>query len=289
MNTLDISAWIRKEGSAKTQEFQVRMPEQNSWRQGVCNLLQVNRLFMFAKTASTPPSNQIIQPGHQRVEVFTGGIIKLDNQELGRGTILWHGPGDRLNYFCDPDSLFSCIAISFKVADARYRMPRISRWDPDSPLSMEEFFLESRRLFMNRQNDPEQIAFYLGTMLMRQVFLHSADNAEAAFSTRLKLILRLFSLEDPEKLSIRNISEKTRISVSYIHYLFKRELGMTPHQYILHKRMQHARMLLQSDCPIKEIARRCGFQGTEAFYKAFRTNCGMTPGEYRKSNCIIDS
>lgn len=260
------------------------MSEKELWRQGIGNLLQVNRIFAFAKTAGTPPSNEKILPGYQRVEIFTGGRIKLDDRELGRGTILWHGPGDRLNYFCDPATLFSCIAISFKVADDRHLMPRISRWDPDSPLSIEDFFLESRRLFLNRRSDPAQLACYLGSVLMRQIFLRSAETADAGHSPRLELILRLFSSVDPERLSIRFISEKTGISVSHIHYLFKREMGTTPHQYIVRQRMQHARLLLQSNCPIKDLARRCGFQGTEAFYKAFRADCGMTPGEYRRGN-----
>ncbi len=265
------------------------MVEQKLWFQGICNLRQVTHIIAFAKTASVPPSNEQILPGFQRVEIFTGGKIQLQDKEFGRGTILWHGPGDRLNYFCDPATLFSCVTFVFKVDDDRHLMPRISQWDPDSTISVEDFFLESRKLFMNKQSDPEQLAFYFGSMLMRQIFLRPAGNHDAAFSSRMKIILRLFAYEDPEHLSIREISEKTGISISHIHYLFNKELGITPHHYIIHKRMQHARMLLQSNCPIKDIAYRCGFCGTESFYKAFRADCGMTPGEYRKINGIVKS
>ena len=263
--------------------------DKNLWRQGVCNLCQVVQILSFAKTASVPPCNDRISPGYQRVEIFTGGRILLEDRVLGRGTILWHSPGDRLNYSCDPTILFSCVALVFKVADDRHLMPHISRWDPDSPLSIEDFFLESRRLFVNRGSDPAQLAFYLGSMLMRQIFLRPGENADAAYSSRMKTVLRLFAYEDPDHLSLREISGKTGMSISHIHYLFKRELGITPHQYIMRQRMRHARTLLQSNCPIKDIARRCGFLRTEAFYKAFRAAGGITPGEYRRINGIVNS
>lgn len=265
------------------------MIDQKVWFQSVCNLQQVVQILSFAKTASIPPCNDRISSGFQRVEIFTGGRIMLEDRELGRGTILWHSPGDRLNYSCDATTLFSCIALVFKVADDRHLMPHISRWDPDSSLSIEDFFLESRRLFMNQESDPELLAFYLGSVLMRQIFLRPKENSDAVYSFRLKTILRLFAYEDPEHLSIREISEKTGMSISHIHRLFKQELGVTPHHYVMHQRMQHARTLLQSNCPIKDIARRCGFSRTAAFYKAFRAACGMTPGEYRRSNGIVKS
>ncbi|MBE6366199.1 MAG: helix-turn-helix transcriptional regulator [Lentisphaerae bacterium] len=265
------------------------MDEHKLWLQGICNLQQVTNVLSFAKTADTPPSNEQILPGCQRVEIFTGGKIQLEDREFGRGTILWHSPGDRLNYFCDPAALFSCVTLVFKVKDDRHLMPRISRWDPDSPISVEDFFLESRKLYFNSQNDFELLAFYLGTILLRQICLRPAINPDACYSSKMKIILRMFTYEDPEVLSIKAISAKTGISISHIHYLFNRELNCTPHHYILRKRMLHAQTLLQSNCPIKDIALRCGFQRTEAFYKAFHAAFRITPGDYRKQNGNIRS
>ena len=71
---------------------------------------------------------------------------------------------------------------------------------------------------------------------------------------------------------------------SYLIFRFRREFGITPHRYLLRRKMDAAKDLLTtSPMPIKEISELLGFANPQYFSSAFRRATGMTPGEYRGS------
>ncbi|MBO2945357.1 helix-turn-helix transcriptional regulator [Paenibacillus sp. F411] len=58
---------------------------------------------------------------------------------------------------------------------------------------------------------------------------------------------------------------------------------MSPHQYLLHMRIQHAcELLRQSDWTQEEIAAYCGFSSVHHFSKMFKSRMGLSPGKYRR-------
>ncbi|GJH13525.1 helix-turn-helix domain-containing protein [Caballeronia novacaledonica] len=64
--------------------------------------------------------------------------------------------------------------------------------------------------------------------------------------------------------------------------LFKREMGLTPSQYLLQARLNlSCELLAKSDLPIDKIARRTGLTNGERFSKVFRKQFAMSPTEYR--------
>jgi AraC-like DNA-binding protein len=67
--------------------------------------------------------------------------------------------------------------------------------------------------------------------------------------------------------------------------LFKKEMHLSPRQYLLALRMSHAsRLLRHSRSSIDEIAAGCGFADRYHFSKAFRKEFGIPPAEYRKKH-----
>jgi AraC family transcriptional regulator len=72
------------------------------------------------------------------------------------------------------------------------------------------------------------------------------------------------------------------LSPYHFSHLFKRSMGMAPHQYVLHQRIERAKQLLrQSDRPIVEIALGCGFSSHSHLSQQFRRATGSTPSAYR--------
>lgn len=73
--------------------------------------------------------------------------------------------------------------------------------------------------------------------------------------------------------------------MSRYHFLrqFRAVIGMTPHQYLLHFRMQQAgRRLLTSDETISAIAFEAGFGDLSTFNRQFRRAMGVSPGAFRR-------
>lgn len=69
---------------------------------------------------------------------------------------------------------------------------------------------------------------------------------------------------------------------SYLIFRFRKEFGITPHKYMLQRKMDAAKeMLLQGYLQIKEISNILGFASPQYFSSTFRAHCGKTPVEYR--------
>ncbi|WP_244173240.1 helix-turn-helix domain-containing protein [Caballeronia temeraria] len=63
---------------------------------------------------------------------------------------------------------------------------------------------------------------------------------------------------------------------------FKRQMGLTPSQYLLNARIKlSCELLTNSELPIDKIARRTGLSSGERLSKLFRKQFSMSPAEYR--------
>jgi AraC-like DNA-binding protein len=73
----------------------------------------------------------------------------------------------------------------------------------------------------------------------------------------------------------------------YIRKLFKKEIGVTPHQYLSDKRLAVAAECLCSDyacgSSVSEIAHMCGFREPLYFSRVFKNKYGVAPSQYQSS------
>lgn len=66
--------------------------------------------------------------------------------------------------------------------------------------------------------------------------------------------------------------------------LFRRVLGVTPHQYLLRSRLRRAaRSLAEADTPITDIAFDVGFGDLSNFVRTFHKAAGMSPRRFREA------
>ena len=83
-------------------------------------------------------------------------------------------------------------------------------------------------------------------------------------------------------LSNATLAEACGISEAYFRRLFKAQTGLSPKQYLLDIRINHAKQLLCDNAqPIARIAEYCGFTNPYHFSRAFHSRTGLTPSDYR--------
>lgn len=70
---------------------------------------------------------------------------------------------------------------------------------------------------------------------------------------------------------------------SHIIRLYKKEYGITPYNYLLQRKLIHARLLLENSAmPIRDIATVLGFRDSHYFSNFFKKHCGISPQRYRQ-------
>lgn len=85
-----------------------------------------------------------------------------------------------------------------------------------------------------------------------------------------------------EKITVKRLAELGNVSVSSFNRIFKRELKMTPMEYLMNIRLEQSKKLLKrKEVPVIEIAIRCGFGSSAHFSASFKKVFGITPTEYR--------
>ena len=128
---------------------------------------------------------------------------------------------------------------------------------------------------------------------------HSANANNLISTDETKLINKKFSPFDynailsvcdyidnhfSETIKEEYLAQIACMSCSKLKYLFKAIQKTTIRQYILDKRVDFAKHLIEnSSMPIAQIANIVGYKNSSSFSDMFRKNTGMTPSEYKKS------
>lgn len=85
-----------------------------------------------------------------------------------------------------------------------------------------------------------------------------------------------------KKQDLRALAEKNYLSYVQFSRRFKAAMGVTVQEYMAQLRLKKAKTLLaDSDLPVKEIARSCGFANEYYFSNFFRKHTGTTPTAFR--------
>jgi AraC-like DNA-binding protein len=86
------------------------------------------------------------------------------------------------------------------------------------------------------------------------------------------------------QIRVAALAKLANLSVSYFVRAFKRSLGVTPHDYLIRRRLGRAMELLSdTDMPLSEIALAAGFADQSHFARHLRQHVGMSPRQYRWS------
>ncbi|TWT93726.1 AraC family transcriptional regulator [Neorhodopirellula pilleata] len=87
-----------------------------------------------------------------------------------------------------------------------------------------------------------------------------------------------------EGINVKDILKQVPMTRRAFELRFHALLGRTPHQEIIRQRVERVkRLLIETDLPLKTIARNTRFEHEEYMSVVFRRATGMPPGQYRQS------
>jgi len=83
--------------------------------------------------------------------------------------------------------------------------------------------------------------------------------------------------------SISEVAEQCGLSGSYFSRAFKRETGFSPHRWLMKRRVDRAKQLLQErSLQLVQIAQMCGFVDQSHFARVFSKSENCSPGRWRR-------
>ena len=106
-----------------------------------------------------------------------------------------------------------------------------------------------------------------------------------AVEKKLQVALEYIKQNLDEKLTLDSIAKQVNLSKYYLCRLFTKYLDISPHQYIIQKRIDKSKRLLKQELSLQivEIAFDCGFASHSHFNRQFNKNVGISPRDYRNA------
>ncbi len=241
-----------------------------------------NDTFYFLSTNNTIDivllnNVNTIYPLHTHAEHYTIGIV-ID------GNIIVDTDTDK--YVCKSNDIFTIpidVPHSLKsVNDSIYTMLSLCiHHDYLINADIEKIKLIIKKKLKGLFSDKETIIRY-SELLSDGLILLLANKLNNLTNSYSKVIKNKL-IEVPETaITIEDISNQICVSSFHMIRQFKKEVGLTPHQFQIQCRIRKAQKMLLCDKTIAEVALDTGFCDQSHFVKCFKKIVGMTPASYQK-------
>jgi LacI family transcriptional regulator len=118
----------------------------------------------------------------------------------------------------------------------------------------------------------------------RSVVNRQSTDVLAVEDERVALALRYIRASACEGIGVTDVLRVVPVSRSILDRRFKATIGRSPHSEIRAVQLgQAARLLEETDLPLKQVAAQCGIPHTEYLSYLFQRAHGMPPGAYRRA------
>ena len=113
-------------------------------------------------------------------------------------------------------------------------------------------------------------------------FLFKAPPLPKTPPTWVSLLQEKFTHQAEENWSLLTLAEEYQLSRYHLIRSFRAHTGLSPHAYLLDRRIQLAKARLKEGAVLADLAHELGFSDQSHFQKVFRQRVSASPGDYRK-------
>lgn len=239
-----------------------------------------------------------IRIGSQVHTVKEGELCLLQPGDVHtiRGMTNTINPYVHLDFFYNPHRESSFVTRPGQVdlsAYPDYMQPRLHASDACRiPFKLETEQHHKLRDLTLRMIDGWELQTYLGMMEANQlahewislVFKTFMKQERALQSPRpfLNWITSYFAFHIADPIKVEDMARRAGLSVSRFNVLFKQYFDMTPYQYLMKLRIEHAEGLLREGVSMQKVSEYCGFTDVHHLSKTFKKLTGVNPGYYKR-------
>jgi AraC family transcriptional regulator len=199
----------------------------------------------------------------------------------------WSGCFDWLHIFLAPELVARVAAEAFDLDPARLTIPPLDALDlPHLRTAMRAVDAELSAGGVGGALAAQSLANLLVVHLIRHV-LAPRQPARRQDGTlpraRLRAVVEYIEEHLDAGPSLEQMAAAARLSVYHFARQFKAATGMPPHRYVIARRIERAKQLLQTSTSlsIAEVAVNAGFTDQSQFGHHFKRLVGITPRQFR--------
>jgi len=217
--------------------------------------------------------------GRGMVEASAGDIITVNPNEVHDGTPIGEGRSWRILYF-DPDMIAAYVC---EITEGRRSAVEISH--PvlhDQAIAMH--FDAAFSLVTNADEHGLKREEALLELVARVVAEAAPGDGQAAPLSILRA-KELIDCDPTASISLSDLARTSRLSRFQVLRGFAKATGMTPHAYLVQRRIHLARRLIAGGTPLAEAAVGSGFVDQSHMTRVFVRKYGVSPRAY--ANAVV--
>ena len=152
---------------------------------------------------------------------------------------------------------------------------------------MQVLLREKREGFLSGSLFLDGVGTALASYLLRRYSVASPTEGNVAGGmapSTLRRCVEFLEAHLEGDLRLSDLARQAGVSTSHFLRSFRQSTGKTPYQFLLHRRVQRARLLMRDlRAPLTEVALASGFADQHHLARVFRRITGVTPSSYRRS------
>lgn len=254
----------------------------------------------FIEARSVGDGRKLCYAKHSH-EVFSIGAItagqstylhEKNRQQVQAGTVVLMNPGDV--HACNPiaDQHWSYLmlyvdsqwltALQHELGlDANHDLQPIARTHSTAP----DLYKTLNKLYSSLIDDQADVlhkqCMAVSFFTQMQHSLGTASIRPELASQRIERVAQYINDNFKKPMTLDDMCSAASLSGSYLIRAFEQRYHMTPHAYLINRRIQHARNQLKAGNLIADVAHELGFADQAHFQRAFKKYLAATPGQYR--------
>lgn len=215
--------------------------------------------------------------GRGIVEAKAGDIITVNPGEVHDGTPLGDGGREwRMLYF-DPATLVGTMEDLTEGAAGDAELAHPVMCDPMSASR----FISLFRAMTDPQGGYSEIEARENLLLLLARLINKSNHRPTRGAPRGVELARTRIDDDPsEPISLNELAGLSGVSQFQLVRGFSKATGLTPHAYLVQRRLQRARRLIAAGVPLVDVAQASGFADQSHMTRLFVRTYGVSPGLY---------